>query len=148
MKVKDKIGVSGKLHIELFDAEGNLKEERFETNAVTALGDAHVAECLTDNSATYMTWMAVGTGTGGTTALNTENDRQATDSVTQGSDGSDNDVVYVASWAAGEATAGLTEAGIFNDVSAGVMFVYATFSVINKGSSDTLAITWTLTFGA
>lgn len=151
MKVKDKLGVRGKLHIELFDAEGKLKDERFVTNAVTALGDAHVAECLADNSATYMGWMAVGTGTGGTTTLNSESDRNALDSTTQGTAGSDNDVVYVATWAAGDATAALTEAGILNNATAGnggVLFVYATFSVINKGASDTLAITWTVSLGA
>lgn len=148
MKTQDKLGIGGKLHIELFDAEGKLKDERFVTNAVTALGDAHVAECLTDNSATYMGWMAVGAGTGGTTTLNSETDRNALDSTTQGTAGSDNDVVYVASWAAGDATAALTEAGILNASSGGVLFVYATFSAINKGANDTLAITWTVSLGA
>ncbi len=148
MITKDKVGIKGKLHIELFDAEGKLKDERFIGNAVTALGDAHVAECLADNSATYMGWMAVGTGTGGTTTLNSESDRNALTSTTQGSGGSDNDVVYVGDWAAGDATAALTEAGILNAASNGVLFVYATFSVINKGASDTLKITWTVTCGA
>lgn len=151
MEAKDKLGIRGKLHIELFDAEGKLKDERFETNAVTALGDAHVAECLTDNSATYMGWMAVGTGTGGTTALNVESDRNALTSTTQGSGAADNDVVYVGDWAAGDATAALTEAGILNNATVGnggVLFVYATFSVINKGAADTLKITWTVTCGA
>lgn len=150
--LKDKLGIRGRVHIELFDTEGKLKDERFVKNAVTAFGDAHVAECLTDNSATYMGWMAVGTGTGGTTTLNNESDRNALTSTTQGSGGSDNDVVYVGDWAAADATAALTEAGIFNNATAGgnggVMFVYATFSVINKGAADTLKITWTVTCGA
>jgi hypothetical protein len=57
-------------------------------------------------------------------------------------------VTFVGDWAAGDATAALTEAGVFNVVTANTvdMFVSASFSVINKGAGDTLSISWTLTF--
>jgi len=147
----EKMQIKGNLHIELRDKDGKLRDERFIHNVVCALGDAYVAECVTDNTATYMGWMAVGTGAdaGATpTALTTENDRNALTSTTQGTGGDDNDVIYVGDWAAGDATAAITEAGIFAAASAGTMFVYSYFSVINKGASDTLKITWTLTLGS
>ena len=80
----------------------------------------------------------------------TELDRNALDSTTQGSGANDNDVIYVASWAAGDGTGAITEAGIFNSASPGTgqMLCYADFSVINKGAGDTLQITWTFTCGA
>jgi len=145
------VGIKGKLHIELRDKEGKLKDERHIYNVVCALGDAYVADCVTDNSATYMGWMAVGTGAdaGATpTALTTENDRNALTSTTQGAGGDDNDVIYVGDWAAGDATAAITEAGIFDADTAGTMFVYSHFAVINKGAADTLQITWTVTMGS
>ena len=41
----------------------------------------------------------------------------------------------------------IAEAGIFNAGAAGTMLARATFTAINKGASDTLAITWTVTVG-
>ena len=95
-----------------------------------------------------MGWMAIGTGATapafGNTALGAEIDRNATHLLTD----SANVVTYVGNWAAGDGTnAAITEAGIFNAVSTGTMLARATFTAINKGASDTLAITWTLTVG-
>jgi len=148
MLVKDNCGIKGKVHIELFNAEGKLKSERFIYNTVTALGDAYVADCVADRGDTQMSHMAVGTGTPTATALQTELDRNALTSTTQGSGGDDNDVVYVGDWAAGDGTGAITEAGVFNDASAGTMFISASFSVINKSATDVLKITWTVTLGA
>ena len=149
--MQENVKIKGKLHIELRDKDGKLKDERLIHNVVCALGDAYTAECVASNAATYMGWMAVGTGAdaGATpTALTTENDRNALTSTTQGTGAADNDVIYVGNWAAGDATAAITEAGIFNQATlGGTMFVYSYFSVINKGASDTLAITWTVTLG-
>jgi len=148
MKTKSLLKIIANCHVELRDEHGNLKEERWIHNTVTALGDAHVADQMSDQGDVAMGWMAVGTGTPTATALQTEVDRNALTSKTQGTGGDDNDVIYVGTWAAGDATAALTEAGIFNANAAGVMFVSASFAVINKGASDTLVITWTVTFGA
>ena len=95
-----------------------------------------------------MGWMAIGTGATapafGNTALGTEIDRNATTSITD----SANVVTYVGNWAAGDGTnSAITEAGIFNAASVGTMLARATFTAINKGASDTLAITWTVTVG-
>lgn len=50
-----------------------------------------------------------------------------------------------ATFAAGTATAALTEAGVFNAASAGTMLDRVTFAVINKGANDTLTVTFTFT---
>jgi hypothetical protein len=54
-------------------------------------------------------------------------------------------VQYVATFGAGQSTGAVTEAGIFNDVSAGTMLCRTVFPVINKGELDTLVITWKVT---
>ena len=151
MQRHDDMGFEGRLHIVLRGPDGEIKDERFAVNQIQDAGDKHVADQMSDQGDAAMSHMAVGTGTGQATSdttLATENDRNALTSTTQGTGGADNDVVYVGTWAAGDATAALTEAGIFNDASAGDMLCYADFSAINKAAGDTLVITWTVTFGS
>lgn len=147
----DRMGIKGKCHLVLYDKDGNIKDERVLMNTVTALCDAHVADQMSDSGDAAIGYMAVGTGTGqgsGDTGLATSLDRNALTSTTQGAGGADNDVVYVGTWAAGDGTGAITEAGIFlSDNNTTMMFV-SSFSVVNKGASDTLIVTWTATFGA
>ena len=125
------------------------------TNTFTAVGDAHVADQLaaTPGEAS-MGWMSVGSGdtpfATSSTTLNDEVDRNALSAgyPEQGAGAADNDVVYKATWAAADATAAIAEAGIFNSSVAGTMLAASTFPVINKGVSDVLSITWTITCGA
>jgi hypothetical protein len=56
-----------------------------------------------------------------------------------------NNVAYVATFPAGTGTGAVTEAGLFNDGTAGDMLCRTVFSVINKGAADTLGVTWTVT---
>lgn len=48
-------------------------------------------------------------------------------------------------FAAGEATGAITEAGCFTATTGGTMLDRVTFAVINKGTSDTLTVTFTFT---
>jgi hypothetical protein len=58
---------------------------------------------------------------------------------------STNTVTYVSTFAAGNATGTLVEAGLFNASVAGTMLARTTFTAIPKGAGDTLTITWVLT---
>jgi len=113
-------------------------------NLVVTAGKNWVADRM-NNANTVMTHMAVGTGTtaaaAGNTTLVTETDRNALTSTTVTA----NAVAYVATWAAGDATAALTEAGIFDAASSGDMLARTVFSVVNKGAADSMTITWTIT---
>lgn len=132
--------------VELFGADGALKESREIHNVVTTAGKAHIADQLSSSpGGSAMSHMAIGTGTtsaaAGDTALETELDRNALTSRTD----SGAVVTYVGDWAAGDGTGAITEAGILNAGSGGTLLVHAVFSAINKGASDVLQITWTLT---
>ena len=113
-------------------------------NLVVTAGKNWVADRM-NNANTVMTHMAVGTGStaaaAGNTALVTETDRNALTSTTV----TNNAVAYVATWAAGDATAALTEAGLFDAASSGDMLARTVFSVVNKGAADSMTITWTIT---
>lgn len=130
------------LLIELRGPGGELLQRKRRWNTVTTAGKAGIADqILLAPTLAKPTHMAVGTGTPSGTALGTENDRNALTTKTR----STNVVTMVGDWAAGDATAALTEAGTFDASSSGNMWMSTTFAVINKGASDTLKITWTLT---
>lgn len=133
------------MHIQLFDKDGNLKDERFVHNTVTTVGKNNTADQLLAAPSTVKpTHMAVGTGSPAATLLGTEIARVALTSKTRGANAI---VTMVGDFAAGTGTGALTEAGIFNVVTANTIEMYcsASFAVINKGAADTLSISWTLT---
>jgi len=146
MNTHDGLKMSGMVSIKLFDESGNLKDEREIHNLVVTSGKNHIADQLSATPGeAAMSHMAIGTGTdaaaAGDTTLKTELDRNALTSRTD----SNNVVTYVANWAAGDGTGAITEAGIFNDASAGTMLARTVFDVVNKGAGDTLSISWALT---
>lgn len=145
------LGIKGLCNLKLFDCNGELKEERIIHNTVTELMDVQVADQMSDQGQAAIGYMNVGTGSGQGSAdvgLDAELDRNALDSTTQGAGAADNDVVYVCTWAAGDGTGAITEAGVMQADNNTTMMLYADFSVVNKGAADSLVITWTATFGA
>ena len=112
----------------------------------------HVADALSSSPGeAAMSHMAIGTSSTAAstsdTALVSQLDRNALTSRTQGTGAADNDVIYVGDWAAADGTGAITEAGILNSSSGGTLLARQVFSVINKGASDTLKITWTVSIG-
>lgn len=146
--INSEIKATGRLSVVLKDSDGNLKDSREINNLVVSSGLDYIASRMKDATATAMSYMAIGTGTtaaaAGDTTLGTELDRNALTSTTV----TGNEIAYVASWAAGDGTGAVTEAGIFNAASAGDMLARTVFSVVNKGANDTLSITWTITLSA
>jgi hypothetical protein len=143
--LNEMLKATGDLSVVLRDADGNVKQTVEITNLVVTAGLGYISSRMKDASATAMSHMAVGTGATaaalGNTTLGTENARVALTSTTV----TGAQIVYVASFPAGTGTAALTEAGIFNDGTTGTMLCRTVFSAINKGASDTLSITWTIT---
>ena len=114
-------------------------------NLVVTDGKEYVASRMKDTTKAAMSHMAIGTGStaaaAADSALGSQADRNAlTSSVVSGAA-----VTYVATFAAGEGTGAITEAGLFNAASAGDMLCRTVFAVVNKGSSDSMTITWTVT---
>jgi hypothetical protein len=146
--INEKLKLTGRLDINVFNSAGILKDSRSVDNLVVTSGLTHIVNRIASNTPAVMSHMAVGTGTtaaaAGQTALVTQSARVALASATPGS----TNIVYVANFPAGTATAALTEAGIFNAASSGTMMCRTAFAVINKGAADTMTITWTVTLAA
>jgi hypothetical protein len=141
-KNDSRLSLKSNFLIQLFDKDGNLKDERLIHNTVTTAGKNGVADqILASPTLTKIGWMAIGTGSPAANALGTEIERIAFDTLAR-SGAVDTIETY---FGPGVGTGALTEAGTFDDVSAGNMWMSATFSVINKGASDSLQVTWTLT---
>jgi hypothetical protein len=153
MNLKENLGITGELTIQVFDETGNLKSATKVPNLVVTNGKNYIASRMAGTAATVMSHMAIGTGTGtpipGDLNLGTEasSGRQ---SMTFAAD--TNTVTGTATFAAGQGTGAITEAGIFNygtyaaSPSAGqFMLCRTTFPPVNKASGDSIAITWIIT---
>lgn len=146
--LKETPKASGTLEIVLRDKDGKVKDQRKVKNLVVDTGLSYIADRMADAAESAMSHMAVGTNSttavAGDTALGTEAGRVTLTSTTQ----TNEDVVYVATFSAGTATGALTEAGILNASSGGTLLCRTVFSTVNKGASDSLQITWTVSMAA
>jgi len=139
---------TGELKIVVTDKNGKVKEERTEKNLVVTTGLVYIAARMTDtNSPTDMSHMAVGTNNTAAAAGNTALGAEVARVALTGGEGapSTNTIVYTASFPAGTGTGALTEAAVLNASSSGTMLCRTVFSTVNKGSDDSVTITWTVT---
>ena len=119
-------------------------------NLVVTAGKNWVAGRFKDGSIPdEMSHMALGSGStaaaAGNTALETELSNSRIVLTTDGGTVSTNTVQYDATWTSSHAAYVIKEAGIFNHASAGTMLARTVFAIINKGTDDTVSITWTIT---
>jgi hypothetical protein len=144
--IQDDLKLKGRLDIVVTSEDGVVKQEESVENLVVTTGKNFVASRMAGTSSSVMSHMAIGTdstaASAGDTSLGSESARVALTSTTV----NNNDVVYVATFPAGtpSSAAAVTEAGIFNASSGGTMLCHTVFSVINKGTSDSLSVTWTV----
>jgi len=166
-------GFKGNILIQLFDEDGNVKDERRADNLITDAGDlyyAGMAIALVTPAApaqpTKMTGMKLGTGTtaaaksgagaalGATYITGSNNPFDASFPATQNlGAGLGVNGQYKTTWAAGDVTnSAITEAVIVNDAATDATSTAANtshrvvFTAINKTASDTLVITWNAKF--
>tara|TARA_Y100001937_G_scaffold44121_1_gene62134 strand:+ start:478 stop:903 length:426 start_codon:yes stop_codon:yes gene_type:complete len=138
--INDDLKLKGKLAIAI---NGEVVQEV--DNLVVTAGKGYVASRIKDASATAMSHMAIGSGStaaaASDTALGSELGRVSLTSTSV----SGAVVTYVATFAAGTGTGAVTEAALLNASSSGTMLCRTVFSVVNKGSADSMTITWTVT---
>lgn len=140
------------LLIKLVDKDGKIKEERlFKNLIVTAGKNSAIKQVLGDTSGggqpAKFNYVGIGTGAttevAGDTALQTEIGTRQQDTSPDFPSTGRGDVIVT--FAAGNGTGAIVEAGLLNASSAGTLLARKTFSTINKGASDSLQITWQIT---
>lgn len=152
--IKEKLKLTGNVKITVTGKDGKVKETKEIPNLVVKTGRDFIASRMVDTTPSTMSHMAIGTDstspTSGDTALSAEVERVTLSSSSVGTGGSENVVTYVATFDPGEpaTSAAVVEAGILNAATNGTMLCRTTFPVVNKGTDDTLSITWTITINA
>lgn len=153
-----KLKVTGEVTFRHYNARGNLINLITVPNLIVTTGLNHIAGRMSNTgTAPQMTHMALGssltTPALGDTALGSQLGSRKALTVAGGTL-SNNTITYAATFIAGEATGAVVEAGIFNSASGvlsgltNAMMCRTVFPVINKGSADSLAVTWVVTVSA
>ncbi len=155
---------TGRVTVELRGADGEVKAYQQFHNLVTDIGDAYCAKKVTATSVTAMAGMKLGTAT--TTASKSgagsfvatgdyvSGSAHALDATFPKLGASNNIAQFKVTWAAGEATASnINRVSIVNNTTnageadaTGTMAAAVFSAAINKGASDTLTVTWDITF--
>jgi len=143
----ESIALSGKLKIVVLDQFGSTKDERNLNNLVVSTGKNVIASRMAGNTSPIMSRMGVGTGSVAALVSDTSLGAPIASGnvVLDTAAASSNTITYVATFPAGTGTGAITEAGIFNGFpGVGSMLCRTVFSVVNKGASDVIVITWTV----
>ena len=145
--IKDDLKATGIVNIKQYNSTGNLIKDFTVNNLVVNSGISFIINRMYSSVENPMSHMAIG-GTFSTpqaseTTLGSEVTRVALTSTTIVG----NSLVFVAEFGAGVGTGLIQEAGIFNAATSGTMLNRVSFGSVNKSSSDTIIITWTLTLG-
>jgi len=147
--ISEKLKIAGEVSLVLTGPDGKVKEDITHRNLVVDTGTAFIASRMGGTGDAVMSHMAIGSGTTAANASDTDVEtilgvREAIDSATV----TDNQIVYVCGFEAGEGTGAVTEAGLFNASTGGSMLCRTVFPVVNKQADDVLTVTWTITISA
>jgi hypothetical protein len=150
----DNMNYAGEMHLKLIGPDGNVKDERHVKNALLNVGKDYLVKTTMDAELTAMTVISFGTTTSGgvaaatdTTAADVEEGRASFAYATGATQGRCSATVTFAASASANA---ITEVGIYNGLANtsgdGVFFARALFAVINKGTADSLQVTWDVSY--
>ena len=147
--ITENVGLTGHIDI-LHFREGELIDERHIKNVITNTGKAEVAGLINGDTTGPFTYIAIGTGTTAAdatdTALESEissggGERTSATCSRTTTDTTDDTAQLVATFNFTSSFA-VTETGVFDAASDGIMLCRQTFSALNVQSGDSLQITW------
>ena len=123
-------------------------ETIYRDNLIVNVGFDFIADAIGKAASrpAVMGYIALGTGTTAAaatqSALVTELDRNA---ATYAHTAGTKTFTFTADFLAGDGTGAITEAGVFNAATAGIMLDRVVFPVVNKGADDSLTAVFTFT---
>ena len=145
--MNDSFNFTGEVHVMLFDENGKLKQEHTSHNLVVSGAKTYLATLAVIDA--FMPYIAVGTN--GTppilsnVALGAEITGVGNSRALGVLSNTSNSWTNQATFAPGNCTGTIQEAGLFTDLSGGVMFARQVFTPYVKGVGDTLVVIWTIT---
>lgn len=151
--MEDTIKLRGSIEAVLQDLDGNIVDHVKVNNVVVTAGRAWVLQQICSSiisTAQSISYLAIGTGTSNApatsdTSLQSESTRVAIGTFsTTGLTGNPPSWQAQASFATNQGNTTLGEVGLFNSSAAGTVLARATFSTINKTTSNTLSVSYTI----
>ena len=150
MDCNESIKLSGRLHLVAKHKDGSVFYDKEIDNTITTVGKALFASLvLVDVGETGIDYIAIGVGTPSATALGSESSTNggtrrggANVTGTQITTTLTNDTAQWVTTFTFTGTLVLTEAGLFNAASSGIMLASQSFSALTVVDTDTLQITW------
>ena len=149
MKLKERLGMKGRITI-IKNGEVVVKQN----NLIVNTGLAEMAGLLlTDTSGSVTTYDYIGIGTGTTTATATDTTLE-TESMREQGTGTrttttvTNDTAHLEATFNITSTLAITESGMFNAASSGVMLNRTTFSAVNLNNGDVVVVKWDISFAS
>jgi hypothetical protein len=145
--IDESMQLHGAMTLIIHRANGDT-ETLHKDNLIVNVGFDFIADSIGKSASrpSVMGYIALGTGTTAAaatqSALVTEIDRNA---ATYAHTAGTKTFTFTADFLAGDATGAITEAGVFNAASDGIMFDRVVFPVVNKGADDSLTAVFTFT---
>lgn len=140
----DNLTLTGQPSIMLRDSNGNIKTQFTINNTVVTAGKTYFASRAVGTQTSVMQHMSVGVDSTAPTVANTALGSEISRVVLSASMSSINQVTYTATFGSGAGTGAISEIGIFNAATNGVMLCRAVFPVVNKAANDILDISWVI----
>ena len=146
--MKEFMDLTGSVHVQLFDENGNIKQEHTDRNLIVTVGKTYLAAWLAaaSQAGKFMSYIGVGDGGGGPVAGDVGLASALSPRVLGTLTSATNTWQNQATFAPTVCTGAITEAGLFDALTTGTMFARQVFAVYNKAAGDTLIVTWTVTF--
>ncbi len=145
--IQESMQLHGAMTLIISRANGDT-ETVYKDNLIVNVGFDFIADAIGKSASrpSVMGYIALGTGTTAAaatqSALVTEIDRNA---ATYAHTAGTKTFTFTADFLAGDATGAITEAGVFNAATAGIMVDRVVFPVVNKGADDSLTAVFTFT---
>lgn len=150
--LKENIELKGSVHVKLIGPDGVVKQEHTDHNLVVTVGKTYLAAWLAaaSQAGEFMTWVGLGINSSGPTSGDVALGSEFSGGGYSRVDGTLSSLTNVwtntATFAPGNGTGAVTEAGLFSISSSGTMFARQVFAVYNKAAGDTMVVVWSVTF--
>lgn len=141
----DVVKFSVNVRLDLKGPDGAIKDTRTIHNVICTAGKNLVLKASGGTLPAAFSYLAIGSGTAAATAADTALETELARGAATVSNPDSSTLQLVYDFAAGTGTGAVTEAGLFDATTAGHILSHLVFAVMNKGASDSLTITYTIT---
>lgn len=128
-------------HVQLWDADGNLKDERIGHNTICTTGKDKLLAVSSPETVSQFAYLAIGTSSTAATSADTTIGAEVARSAVITPTFTSHTISFAATFAAGTGTGTIQECGLLDAASAGNLLSHIVFGAITKGSSDSLTVT-------